>query len=396
MRATLIAFFYGGAALFGQDLTGLWDATVVSGGVTVPFRMEFEVDGDHAVARFINGQERLPSTSGTFDQNHVSIQFEQLGTHLEADYKYGSMQGTYYGSRRTGTLPFTARRAEPKLSPRDQPVAPDISGEWNLEVKSGKGEHAWRFLVQQKNAEVMAAILRIDGDTGALTGKYRDGKFVLSHFSGARAAVLEIVPNADGSLALTMNGSTHYAAVRPALAKAAPDNPEEHTRVKDPTEKFHFSFEDLNGMTVSDDDADFEGKVVIVSLLGSWCPNCHDEAPFLAELYRQYRNRGLEIVGLAFEEEDQLKDPARLRAYVKSYGIQYPVLVCGTPEQAAEKLPQLENFNAWPTILFLGRDGKFRGAHAGFPSDGSGDVLYQTKQEIETTVRKLLAENTAR
>jgi len=43
-------------------------------------------------------------------------------------------------------------------------------------------------------------------------------------------------------------------------------------------------------------DARFRDKVVIVSIGGSWCPNCHDEAAFLAPLYRERHARGLEIV----------------------------------------------------------------------------------------------------
>jgi thiol-disulfide isomerase/thioredoxin len=40
----------------------------------------------------------------------------------------------------------------------------------------------------------------------------------------------------------------------------------------------------------------------LVNITGSWCPNCHDEAPFLAEVYNKYHDRGLEIVALSFEE----------------------------------------------------------------------------------------------
>src|SRR5262249_28365151 len=157
-------------------------------------------------------------------------------------------------------------------------------------------------------------------------------------------------------------------------------------------EPFHFSFKDVNGKVVSNDDARFKGKVVIVSILGSWCPNCHDEAPFLAELYRSYRAKGLEIVGLSFEEEDQLANPERLRAFVKSYGIDYPMLVCGLPDEATKKMPQLDGFDAWPTVLLLGRDGRVRQIHAGFPSRGSGDVFFQTKRDLTASVERLLAE----
>ena len=124
--------------------------------------------------------------------------------------------------------------------------------------------------------------------------------------------------------------------------------------MKDPTEPFHFSFPDLNGKLVSDTDERFRGKVVIVAIGGSWCPNCHDEAPFLMELYRKYHKLGLEIVGLSFEDGELLKDPARLRAFVRKYGIEYPMLLAGETTELNAKIPQAVNLNAWPTTFYPG------------------------------------------
>jgi thiol-disulfide isomerase/thioredoxin len=61
--------------------------------------------------------------------------------------------------------------------------------------------------------------------------------------------------------------------------------------------------------------------VVIVSIGGSLCPNCHDEAPFLGDPYRKYKSQGLEIVELSFEEAGQLANPTRLRGFIRRYGI---------------------------------------------------------------------------
>ena len=180
-----------------------------------------------------------------------------------------------------------------------------------------------------------------------------------------------------------------------ALAKGlpVPTDPSKHTSVKDPTKPFPFAFNDLNGNPVTNEDARFQGKVVLVNIAGSWCPNCHDETPFLVSLYKKYHQQGLEIVVLSFEEADQLGDPVRLRAFVKKYGIDYTVLMAGDWEQATAKLPQMANFNAWPTTFFIGRDGLVRGAHAGFPSSGSGDLFTKAKEEFAAHVEKLLAEN---
>jgi thiol-disulfide isomerase/thioredoxin len=131
---------------------------------------------------------------------------------------------------------------------------------------------------------------------------------------------------------------------------------------------------------------------VIVSITGSWCPNCHDEAPFLADLYRKYRSLGLEIVALDFEEPEQRKDPSRLRAFVKKYEIEYTYLLAGEPSELQAKVPQAENLNSWPTTFFLGRHGKVRAVHAGFAAAASGEFNVQLKREVTTTVEKLLTE----
>ncbi len=265
-----------------------------------------------------------------------------------------------------------------------------------VQAKSNKGEAAWRFIAVQKGDQVDATILRVDGDTGTLTGAFRDGRFVLGHFSGARPLRLEVTANADGTLSLSQNGQPALSAARAAAPGAAaigtPTDPALHTRMKDASEPFRFSFPDLEGRTVSQSDPKFQGKVVLVNISGSWCPNCHDEAPFLGALYRKYRAKGLEIVTLSFEEADQLANPTRLRAFIATYGLDYTVLLPGEPDELNEKVPQAENLNAFPTTFILGRDGRVRAVHAGFPSPGSGEFYTKAEHEITATVERLLTE----
>jgi thiol-disulfide isomerase/thioredoxin len=267
---------------------------------------------------------------------------------------------------------------------------------WDIPVKSAKGESAWRFIVRQSGPEVTGTILRVDGDTGAFSGKFQNGKFVLSHFSGARPALVEVTPNADGTIEVVQNKKTKYVALRSNEARLKglpePTDPSRHTSVKDPTEPFHFSAPDLSGKLVTDADPRFAGKVVLLSLGGSWCPNCHDEAPFLVELDKQYGSRGLEVVNLSFEEAEQLQDPVRLRAFIKQYGIRHTVLLGGEPEQVRERLPQAVNLNTWPATFFIGRDGRVRGVHAGFASPATGEEHLRLKAEVRATIEKLLSE----
>jgi peroxiredoxin len=377
-----------------QAVTGLWDAVVTVNDVEVPFRMEFSGKGKALTGSFFNGDERITSTSGTLDQGAIVLSFDEYETRLEARLADGVMEGQYLRGTRGAPYPFRAKRFTPASA--DASNVPAIAGLWNVQVKSSKGESAWQLIVRQSGAEASAAILRVDGDTGTLTGRYAEGRFVLSHFSGARPLRLELTPRDDGTLAVRQNKDEPLMAVRSELAHARglpePSDPSQFTSVKDPTEPLRFSFPDLNGRLVANSDERFRGKVVLVNITGSWCPNCHDEVPFLVDLYRRYRNRGFEIVGLSFEEAAQLKNPTRLKAFIKRYGVEYPVLLTGEPKEAPEKLSQAVNLNSFPTTFFVGRDGRVRGVTAGFPGKASGKFHEDAKAEIIARIERLLAE----
>ena len=376
----------------GQPISGLWDAQVRVNGLEIPFRMEFAGSGATVSGSFFNGDQKVTSTGGQLDGGRLVLNFDYYAARLTAQFADGKLAGTY--RRAANEYPFEAKRFVPTTAAADG--VPAIAGLWDLEVESAKGEKAWHFIVKQSGAEVSAAILRVDGDTGTLEGTWRDGKFVLSHFDGARPLLLEVTPRADGSLRVVQNGRRELTAVRSAEARAQglpePTDPSRHTSVQDPTVPFRFAFPDLTGKMVSNTDERFRGKVVIVAIGGSWCPNCHDEAPFLVELYDKYRAQGLEIVSLSFEEGDQLKNPERLRAFIQKYKIEYPVLLAGEPDELSAKLPQAVNLNAWPTTFFLGRDGLVRSVHAGFAGKASGAFHGEMREEVTGLIERLLAE----
>jgi thiol-disulfide isomerase/thioredoxin len=402
-KILLLAVLLSGVAAHAQtsvnSLAGRWDAVATTGDVAIPFRFDISTDGKGIAGTFFNGDEKFTSTSGTLDSGTpeagtLTLKWDYYAATLQATVKNGVLEGTYRRQSRARGGPTQIRATRHQDAAASAAKGPAIDGLWEIPAKSSKGEAAWRFIVQQQGAEVSAAILRVDGDTGAFTGGYRDGKFQLSHFDGSRSGVMEVVPQADGTLNVTAEGG-QFTALRPAAARAKglpePTDPTRHTGVKDKSQAFAFNFPDLNGKQVANTDARFEGKVVLVNITGSWCPNCHDEAPFLSEIYKKYKSKGLEVVALNFEEEEQLKDPARLRAFIKKYGLEYTVLLCGEPGEAAAKLSQAENWNSWPTTFFLDRQGKVQYVHAGFPSNGSGDLYTKAKEEFTAKVEELLA-----
>jgi thiol-disulfide isomerase/thioredoxin len=381
-----------------QSIDGLWDATVTVNSVPIPFRIELSSKGTEATSYFFNGDEKVnPSTEGSFRDGFLDLKFASYATELKATFNEGMLTGSFGGGSGSSYL-FQAKRHSPSLMAAANNSTPVIDGRWEIQVKSPKGESAWHFFVKQSGANVSAAILRVDGDTGTLSGNYRDGKFVLSHFTGERPFYLEVTPLADGTMQLALSNyheTQTLIAMRPEGARskglAPPDDPTQHTKLKDPNEPLHFSFPDLQGRTISDRDVRFRGKVILVNITGSWCPNCHDEAPFLEALYQKYHNQGLEIVALDFEPAEQLTDLSRLRAFIQRYGIEYTYLVAGEPSQLNEKLPQAENLNAWPTTFFVGRDGLVHDVHTGFTSRASGSFDSDLKDQIDSDVAHLIS-----
>jgi thiol-disulfide isomerase/thioredoxin len=398
--ATVLAILAITLLASGQSVEGMWDATVTVNNVSVPFRIEIDGTGAEVHSYFFNGDDRVnPSNSGTFQNGSLVLNFDSYATKLEATLKDGILSGMYdRGS--SVAYAFQAKRHEPSLARTEDQPAPDISGLWEIQVKSPKGEWAWHFVVNQTGAKIDAAILRVDGDTGTLSGNFKDGKFFLSHFTGERPFYVEVTPQSDGSLELqiaSFHDTQTLVALRPADARsknlAPPDDPTEHTKLKDPSQPLRFSFPDVTGHIVSSTDDRFQGKVVLVNITGSWCPNCHDEAPFLEELYRKYHGLGLEIVALDFEPAEQLKSLSRVRAFIQRYGVEYTYLIAGEQDQLNEKIPQAENLNAWPTTFFVGRNGLVRSIHTGFTSQASGELDSRLKDSVRNEIGQLLSEN---
>ena len=136
----------------------------------------------------------------------------------------------------------------------------------------------------------------------------------------------------------------------------------------------------------------FKGKVVVAVVTGTWCPNCHDEAQYLVQLYAKYHAQGLEVIALDFEEEDQLTTLTRVNAFIKKYKVPYPYLIAGVPAEMWDKVPQTVSLNTWPATFFIGKDGLVKSVHPGFAAPASGVYHTALKEEFTSTVERLLKE----
>jgi len=398
------------------DVVGTWQGfATVRDTVQVPITIRISGSGTNLQAVFLNGPanhpDATPASSVTFDGTNLVASFDYFARKLDATLAEGKLSGTYgavhIGAKTTAPTPFSTTRVAKAADPAAAPNAPDINGSWEIATKSSKGEAAWEFRVDPatgKSPVIKTVIQRIDGDTGGLWGTWDGSAYTVGHFNAAGPALYSVTPKPDGTLVIKSLLATPHApasaeliARRPAEARKenlpAPTAPTQQTTLKDLSVPLSFSFPDLSGKVVSNTDPEFRGKVVIVAIGGSWCPNCHDEAPFLVSLYKKFHSKGLEIVNLDFEQGDPETDTSRLKAFIAHYGITYPVLTAGTTDQLAEKIPQGVNLNCWPTSFFIGRDGLVKETHAGFAGPGNTAGHVALERDVTAFVEKLLYES---
>jgi thiol-disulfide isomerase/thioredoxin len=250
------------------------------------------------------------------------------------------------------------------------------------------------FELRNGPAGLEGTIISNSGDYGHFAGRVRGDSFALAHFDGSFVYLLTGKLDGDtlrGLFHAGLRTQTPWVAVRSTGRKHL--TPPTEVTAADTSGPFRFAFPDLDGRIVTERDPRFQGKVVLVDVFGTWCPTCHDAAPTLARLWRKYHARGLEIVGLAYEVTgDSAVDGRQLRRYREKFGLPFPILLAGIndTEAAAASLPQLEGFTAFPTTIFLGRDGRVRRVHAGFYGPATGAQHDRLTAEFEREIERLL------
>lgn len=304
-----------------------------------------------------------------------------------------SLLGFYrnVGNRGPRVIPL---RASPG-SWRRTGVPQSLVGRWDATFITDSRTSPRVFEIRDGADGLEAAIIGNTGDYGHFWGHAERDSVVLFRFDGAFVYMLTGRMAGDtlrGTFHAGLRSQTPFVAVR-STGRPHLTPPDALTRAD--SAPFAFAFPSVDGGMVTSTDARFRGKVLVVDIFGTWCPTCHEAAPMLVNLYRTRRARGLEIVGLAYEVSgDSAVDGALVRRYRDKFGITFSLLLAGIndTDAAAATLPQLQGFSAFPTTLFIGRDGKVRRVHAGFYGPATGPAHQALIADFQRTVDALLDE----
>lgn len=380
---------------------GTYRAALTLPGGELPFRLELVQENARPVAYLVNGAERVRITDVNLAGTRVELGMPGYDNRIVAEATPQGLSGEAIMLRRHAqrvSIPFKATLGREHRFAANATPAGNVAGRWAVTLTDAQG-NADPAVAEfaQDGARVTGTFLTPTGDHRFLEGQLQGDELVLSRFDGGSAYLYRARLQPDGTLQGKWWSGTwsveDWTATRDDAATLG--DAASATRLKDPDAPFTFTFPGLDGRPVSLDDPRFRGKVVIVSIGGTWCPNCHDEAAFLQPYYRELREQGLEIVYLQFEYFDDFAQAvAANREFVEKFGIEWPVLIAGVSDtdSVQQKLPQLDRFVAYPTTLFIDRRGKVRRIHTGFSGPATGSHHEEWRQEFTTLVRELLAE----
>lgn len=366
--------------------------------VVLPVGLHIARNGEDAW--FSNGAERVEVGEVSIEGNRYRLRFPAFNNTLEL---------TRDGDRLSGTLTLVKRgyeqhlpvRAEPhpgyRFSPQPQAEV-DVTGRWEVIFTDDEGnEGAAIGEFDQQGSSLAGTFLTPTGDYRYLEGEVDGRTLRLSTFDGAHAYVFTAVMDEFGALEGDFWSGDRWHEGWKARRNFDAELPDAYTltHLNPGYETVEFTFPDLQGEPVSLSDPKYDGKVVLVTLAGTWCPNCADEAEFLSGYYRENHHRGLEIVTLLFEHVTDFDKAATLgRELVKKHDIGFDVLVAGYSDKAdaAEALPMLDHVLAYPTMIFIDRAGKVREIHTGFSGPGTGGHYLEFVREFTALMDELLGE----
>jgi thiol-disulfide isomerase/thioredoxin len=396
--------------IFNTDSTklsaGIWRGEIIrTDGHAIIFNFSVRKTGEKLIVNIMNGSERLLVDNIHLEGDSVFIYMPFFDSHFELRIiDQFHLEGNWiknYGNRLVA-VPFKANynNAEPFRFIAKKSSTFNISGRWSVFFRGENDSTVAVGEFKQSGPWVIGTFLTPTGDYRYLEGVVDEDSLKLSAFDGGHAYSFESkILDSNNMEGYFYAGATYiqtWVAEKNEQAKL----PDEFslTRLKDSANAtLHFKFPDLTGHLVSPGDPVYKNKVVIIQILGSWCPNCMDETRFLSSWYIQNKSKGVEIIGLAYERTPSFANAKRLlQPFITRFNVTYPILATGVAVddslRTEKTLPEIQEIVGFPTTIFIDKKGMVRKIDTGFNGPGTGDHYEIYKKEFNELVDNLLKE----
>lgn len=382
---------------------GPWRAWLDSPGGDLPFGLEMTVEGARVAASILNGPERIPIPEVSFAEGELILDMPHFDSRVTARLtRAGRLDGRW--RRRSGVESWTEMgfHAERGDAPRFPAAAAaggpgstgPIDGRWAVDFE-GDDDPSVGIFVTGADGSVTGTFLNTTGDYRYLAGSFGGGRLRLSCFDGGHAFLFDATMEPDGTLRgeFWSRDAWHDRWTARRDVDAGLPDAFGLTRASESVRLSDLSFPDLEGNVRSLDDPAFAGRVRLIELFGSWCPNCNDAATFMVELDRRYRDRGLSVIGLAFEMSGDLeRDTNQVRLYAARHDARYPIFVGGLSDkgEASTSFPLLDRIRSWPTFVFTNRAGGVEAIYQGYSGPATGEAYEKLRRDFTRTIEELL------
>ncbi len=378
--------------------TGIWRGYLeLQDKQKLPFIFSLNTDSTLVIH---NSEERIEVDEVTFNKDSFVIKLPVFEGFIKGRFSQNSMDGVFVKEGLNQIVPFKAIAGDStRFHVSPSVVTSSVHGNWQANFSPGTSDHyVAQGIFKQKENKVFGTFRTTTGDYRYLEGVVDGDSLRLSTFDGAHA-FLFTAKISDSVMNGYFYSGNHWKEPWTAVRNKDYELPdaESLTYIRDGFQGLQFSFPDNSGAMHSLSDPRFRNKVVVVQVMGTWCPNCLDETRFLSAYYEANKNRGIEVIALAFEyaktPEKAFANISRLRDRV---GITYPVLLAqyGSADKklAAEKLPMLNHVLSYPTTIFVDKTGSVRKIHTGFNGPATGEKYTEFQVSFHRFIEKLLSE----
>jgi thiol-disulfide isomerase/thioredoxin len=379
---------------------GMWKGTIsIAEDKPLPFQMFLNFQTVTPTGFFLNGTEQTPIPEIQQKGDSLSFILSEYGAALRGVWDGKVWQGKFFRYRADTTWnKFIASPGDSKeIKSLPHSINISLVGKYQAHIYDQNGIDSStiaNFWLKQDS--IYGTLIAPDGDYGLLVGTQYGYQVTLTRFTGWQAFVMEL--NQQGP---TWTGNLYARGGKPMKLTLVPIpstmpelKPVKLTTTKNPTKPFSFSGITSSGQLINSTDDRFKGKTLLLDVMGTWCHNCMDAAPVLQQLYAEFNKDGLEVIGLAFEINDNPELAKKnLSLFQNRYAITYPLLFCGSTKEAnieSRLRSQLNNFSGYPTTLFINKNGLVQEIHVGFQGPATGEGYQRQVQQYYEIVKHLL------
>lgn len=368
----------------------------------LPFDIVIEKSKENYVFSIENGEEMIQLSDPIQKGDSLYVHFPYFNSELIFTTKSSKELSGFWVNynKKNYRIPFSAKKSKStRFDVADKKIKNnlDVDGKWavTFEPNTNSAYPAVGIFHQDsKKNKVEGTFLTETGDYRYLAGNIVGDSLFLSCFDGSHAFLFKASIDGENLNGLFRSG-THWKSnwIGNKDENAELTNPEELTYLVD-NQTVNFTLNDLSGNAFTFPNEDFKNKVVIIQLMGTWCPNCLDESKYFKGLYDKYHDKGLEIISIGYEASSELeKQVASIERFKNALDLEFKFLVGGKASKnvASEQFNMLNEVISFPTSIIIDRDGNVQQIHTGFNGPGTGEYYQKYVTKTNSLIETLLA-----